>query len=220
MAEYHAMAGTENIVEVADRAGFSAHTLWNLPQNQELKERRKYMNLLAPGDVLYIPDLQPFTKNCAMDSRHIFRRKGIPAIFRLRIMTDGVPKANMRYTLTVGHTDLSGVTDADGVLEQHVPPDASDAQLLMEDRSIYCIQFGGLNPASETTGVQTRLNNLGFTCGDVTGIWNDATTLALRRFQARVALPETGKLDPATAQKLQEIHDMSAEFRQDLADGE
>lgn len=62
-------------------------------------------------------------------------------------------------------------------------------------------------------GVQQRLNNLGYNAGPVTGVMNDATRAALRRFQARCNV--TGEVDssgkpipgPQTLEWLEKIHD-------------
>lgn len=207
MPNDHEISVGENIFEIAVRTGFSAETLWDLPQNRELAGLRLHMNVLLPGDVLFIPDLTPYSRSCAMDQRHVFRRKGIPPKLRLQLLEEGVPKANMKFSLTVDGATLTGVTDAEGTLEAFVPADAAGAELLLEDQSIYYLQFGGLNPLNEISGVQNRLNNLGFDCGTPTGEWNPETSAALRYFQARVRLPETGELDARTREQLYQVHD-------------
>jgi hypothetical protein len=213
MPHDHEISVGENIFEIAARTGFSAEYLWDLPQNKKLADLRIHMNVLLPGDVLHIPDPTPFSRSCAMHQRHVFRRKGIPPKLRLQLLEEGEPKANMKFALTVDGLTLTGVTDAHGNLEAFVPADAVDGELLLGDQSIYHLQFGELNPPNEIAGVQTRLNNLGFDCGKPTGEWNPETAAALRYFQGRVNLPETGELDDATRRKLYAVHDGAETLR-------
>ena len=47
---------------IADQYGFDPEEVWNDDKNKTLKEKRKSPNILAPGDVLFIPDVcQEFT---------------------------------------------------------------------------------------------------------------------------------------------------------------
>ena len=206
MPHDHEISVGENIFEIAARTGFSAEYLWDLPQNKKLADLRIHMNVLLPGDILHIPDPPPFSRSCAMHQRHVFRRKGIPPKLRLQMLEEGIPKANMKFSLTVNGVTLTGVTDAEGTLEAFVPADAVDGELLLEDQSIYQLQFGELNPPNEITGIQNRLNNLGFDCGTPTGEWNAETSAALLYFQASVSLPETGELDDATPAEVEAAH--------------
>jgi peptidoglycan hydrolase-like protein with peptidoglycan-binding domain len=59
---------------------------------------------------------------------------------------------------------------------------------------------------AETSGVQQRLNNLGFNAGSEDGEMNDATRKALAAFQKAAKLPETGEADAATLGKLASLH--------------
>ena len=159
--------------------------------------------------------------SCAIDRRHVFRRKGIPALFRLEVLEEGIPKANMKYTLTVNGVDLIGVTDGEGVLQQYLPPNTRHGELLMEDLTIIRLAFGDLNPSNEIVGVQNRLNNLGFSCGEggASGELDDGTRNALRLFQARMKLPQSGEADARTIQKLEEVHDLTGTLRRDPSHG-
>ncbi len=70
----------------------------------------------------------------------------------------------------------------------------------------YNLKFGEMDPLTEISGVQGRLNNLGFPCGPIDGILGLRTCQALKRFQSREDLPITGRPDDATLQKLKEVH--------------
>ena len=129
---------------------------------------------------------------CATDRRHRFRRKGIPAMFRLRLFDEDKPLASKKYILVVDGTEYEEVTDAEGRLHHHLPPDATTCQLLLEGSIIVNLHFSTLDPVREITGVQNRLINLGFYAGPADGELNDATRLAIRLLQAHFKLDETG----------------------------
>jgi N-acetylmuramoyl-L-alanine amidase len=214
------MALRETLIELADEEGFWAQTIWKHAENQDLRKRRKYLNVLAEGDVVYIPDKEEYKKDCATDQRHVFRRKGIPALFRLQVLVEGKPKSNLKYVLTIQGEDKYGVLDGEGTLEEHVPTNVQYGELLLEDGTMVQLEFGALEPADEITGVQNRLNNLGFSCGSAEpGVLDSRTRDALRQFQARNNLKQTGDLDEATRKKLEDIHDMTGAFPKEPPSG-
>lgn len=77
------------------------------------------------------------------------------------------------------------------------------------------LDIGGLDPSHDddsggavATGVQARLRNLGFDCGDVDGDLGPDTTAALKRFQSKVMKQDSpsGEADANTCGKLREEH--------------
>jgi peptidoglycan hydrolase-like protein with peptidoglycan-binding domain len=77
---------------------------------------------------------------------------------------------------------------------------------LQGGQEIIPIKLGNLNPIDEISGVKQRLNNLGFRCGGEDNQWNDQAKSALKEFQSKHKLPESGELDAATKSKLQALH--------------
>ncbi len=80
------------ISSIAHEHGFFWETIWNHPQNAELKSKRKDPNILQEGDVAHIPDLTLKQETRATDKRHKFVRKGAPAKLRFRIMEEPLPE--------------------------------------------------------------------------------------------------------------------------------
>lgn len=193
---------------MAEKYGFFAGTLWDHPSNAALRARRKYMNVLAPGDVLAIPDLETKTVECSTGHVHTFRRRGIPALLRLRFLRDDKPRANVPYRLVVGGAEQRGLTDAEGVLEAFVAPGAREGALILDDDEdeVVALRFGELDPIDSVTGIQARLQNLGFPC-DTTGELDAPTRAALSLFQSTFDLERTGEPDDATQAKLFALHD-------------
>lgn len=203
----------DSVISLSEEYGFFANTIWNDPDNAELKKKRNDMNILMPGDVVVIRDKRLKEVDKPTTKQHVFRRKGIPALYRLQVFDVEKPRANQKYRLTVDGQLYEGRTDAHGVLQQYIPANSRDGELIIgPDEFRALLQFGYLDPINELTGVQKRLNNIGYDCGEANGELTDQTKTALRDFQRRFDLPLTGEPDAATVEKLQAIHDYPNEF--------
>lgn len=204
----HTVQQGESIVSLADRYGHFADTIWNHGDNAALKEKRGDMSILAPGDVVVIPDKRKKEVSKADKEHHRFKRKGVPAVFRVQVFDVEEPRANQEYRLVVDGKVYTGTTDAEGVLEQFVDPMARSARLVIgAEEQEYLFDLGHLNPIEELSGVQQRLNNLGYDCSEANGQMGERTAAALRAFQGRYGLKVTGEADQATRDKLVELND-------------
>lgn len=213
MPTKHTVGEGECISSIAEKYGFFPKIVWDDPANASLKKERGDMNLLVPGDVVNVPDKKTKEVDCGLDKTHKFRKKGVPAIFRMQVFDGESPRANQHYTLAVGDQQFFGSTDGEGVLEANVSPTATDGYLVIgPDQYEVEIKIGYLRPVSETVGVQQRLNNLGYDCGPEDGKETDLLAEAVSDFQARFSLPVTGKIDTTTCAKLEEIHDDPNEY--------
>jgi N-acetyl-anhydromuramyl-L-alanine amidase AmpD len=102
---------------------------------------------------------------------------------------------------------LSGTTDSEGRLEHSIPPNAKKGKLFFgKKREEYILNLGHMDPLNELIGVQKRLNNLGFQCGSAYGVFGTQTKDALKAFQKKHHLTESGEVDDATKNKLNEIY--------------
>ena len=183
---------------IAERFGFFPVDLWNLSENAELKQKRKDPNVLYPGDSVFVPELRPKEASCGTDQRHTFRKKGVPAKLKLRLMDDDQPRATIPYQLEIDGQWLSGTTDRDGYLEHPIPPSARRGKLLAGEgptKDVYELQFGTLDPIETEEGVRGRLTNLGYAGANLSE--------ALKAFQQRAGLPVTGEIDNAMRTRLQ-----------------
>lgn len=159
----HEVQDGESLPSIAERAGHFWATLWDDPANAELRRLRKNPNVLARGDVVHVPSLRAGEARVAPGLRHVFKRRGVPSIFRLRLLKGGRPRLGVRYVLTVeGAPERVGETDEHGVLEEYVPPQARRARLRFEgEPAVYALTIGGLRPADGPDGLRQRLVNLG-----------------------------------------------------------
>ena len=204
MPQYTVKQG-DCISSIADRNGLFWEQLWNHPSNASLKASRKDPNVLRPGDVVYVPDKREKTETGATDQLHRFRKKGVPAKLRLRLLDEDEPLANQHYTLEIDGQTFSGTTDSDGRIEQSIPPSAKQGKLVVGDRrDEYALDLGHIDPISEVSGVQERLNNLGYDCGAPDGVLGPRTRTAIREFQKAMGLRETGETDDQTRRRLEQ----------------
>jgi hypothetical protein len=151
---------------------------------------------------------------------------------------NGNPIRKFKYTLKVGGRTVEGTHDKSsmddarqGVIREKIQPNDTNGELILEYElapsqegqaptqvvSRFHLSIGKLNPINEPaapddkclTGVQARLNNLGYHCGRVDGILNNATKSALRAFQKDhdVQGATEGEPDAATQAKLEQIAD-------------
>ena len=210
MPEYIVKHG-DCIEKIAEKFGFFWETLWDDPHNAELKKKREDPNVMFPRDVVFVPEKRVKEESKATEQQHRFRKKGVPSMLRLCLLEDDEPRANEPYILKVDAELFSGTTDAQGKIKHSIPPSARQGKLIVEHpdeehREEYTLDLGGLDPISELTGVQARLNNLSFDCGEVDGKMGPRTRAALKRFQEKHDLPATGQLDEETREKLRKVH--------------
>lgn len=206
MPEQHTVQPGECIDSMAFEAGMTPKKIWNAPENEELRRARDGPNVLAPGDVVTIPDKTPRLEPAETEKRHRYRSVCWRVKLRVRILDQGEPRAGEKYTLLVGEQKLTGTTDDDGVVEQMVPAWEKRAVLRLGEAEDYMLHIGELDPLAKATGVQARLNNLGYGPLEVTGQAGDRTRGALRQFQGAHGLPVTGEADQATIDELEKAH--------------
>lgn len=205
MGTEHVVRQGECISSIAEEYGLMPEAIWNDGANAELKAKRKDPNVLHPGDRLVIREKVIKEASKATEKRHRFVRKGTPAKLRLRFLCDDQPIANEPYELDLGNRVISGKTKPDGWLEEAIPPGLTHGSILIGKRR-FPLSLGHVDPATEVTGAQTRLRNLGYYAGAVGGDLDEETGNALRAFQKKMGIPETGKLDPGTQSKLLSEH--------------
>lgn len=169
----HKVAQGDCMLSIAAKFGIPWETIWKDAANDALRNKRKHPTILFPGDVVQIPEVSAKEAEKATDAKHKFRRKAAPAKLRMRLMEAGKPLANTKYTIsTDGPTNvfIEATTDGNGKLEQDIDPRATVARLRIGDKPVeHELKLGWLDPIDTTSGLQARLNNLGFDCGDVDG---------------------------------------------------
>jgi N-acetylmuramoyl-L-alanine amidase len=210
----HVVRPGECLTVIARQYGFLDYrTVYEHPDNQDLRKKRPDPNILFPGDVVAIPQRKEKSVSVSTGQSHRFRVLVPKKELQLKLLDDeGKPIANEPYVLEVdGEPPLEGKqTDGEGVLKERVPLSRGGATLTLRGRELR-LRFGGLNPlrdcpSNDVSGVQGRLQNLGYNPGPVSGVLGERTRIAIAIFQSDEGLEMTGEPDEKTVSKLEEVY--------------
>lgn len=211
MPKIHKVIAGECLSSIGFENGFFPDTLWELAENEPLRQKRESPNILSEGDEVYIPDREIKMAAAAMNRRHRFRRKGVPEILQIRFLDErSQPRQGLIYELKIENLLLKGETDENGWLKEWIPPEAMKAALRITDVTgetpvveEYELKLGRLNPADTSLGVRFRLEHLGIDCGKTEEDFSNAVSSFQSRYED---LDVTGKADEKTIAKLKELH--------------
>ena len=205
MSKIHTVEPGQYMETIAEKFGFRDYRIiYDDANNQDFKTKRPNPHILYPGDSVFIPDRDPSQEPADTDKKHKFVLKKQKIKLILYIRRNGKPFANQAYRLKVGSQTINSKTGPDGLIQHEVPIGEPLGILTFTGRPSYTrkLNLGFLHPITKTSGVQMRLNNLGFGCGTPGKHDTDASTLALRAFQKKYQLTETGRANKHTTEKL------------------
>lgn len=191
--------------KLATQLRFDAKAVWNDGANAELRAKRK-PDQLHPGDVLHIPDTPPrgIPLDCGTLNQYEARVPRVP--LHLEFETDGKPNANEACVVEGLGDPLELKTGGDGRLSLSVPVTVRELTVRFVERNVaYPVRIGDMDPIDEPSGVTKRLVHLGYLV-DEPDSDPDVVADAVRRFQRRQGLPETGAMDDATKGALVKAH--------------
>ena len=218
MTTYHTVVQGEYLSGIAAKYGFSTFkSIWDHPQNAELKKKRQNPNVIFPGDRLFIPDRVQKLAVVGTSLQHQFVLKAEKLKLRLALEgLHGKPIANAKCDLTIDGQTFPVTTDDQGKFEQDIKRGAQGGSLTVKgaqtpiDGMVIPVKIGHLDPVDEVAGQQARLNNLGYFAGPFEGSSaeeNKALFLsAVEEFQCDHGLLVDGKCGPATQAKLKQVH--------------
>lgn len=205
MAINHQVKQGDSIASIAFDNGFSPETLWNEPNNSELRAKRQDRNILLPGDVVFVPDKRVKEVREATDQVYKYKLKNTPEKLRLQLLKEGKPRPSEAYELEIDELRFNGSTDGEGRIEQSIPPNSKSGRLkLREGEEVYELSIGHLDPLNEISGVQGRLRHLGYYFGPIDGTVSTEFEHALQLFQAAAGFEPSGDLDARTRDALRE----------------
>lgn len=204
----------DHLTRIARAHGFSDYrTIWDHPDNAELKKKRQNPNILYPGDVVSIPDSKDTkTVQGSTEKKHTFEKKGKPLVLRLELRHwNNKPLANTQCEIEMEGASFSLPTDANGRIEMEIPPEAECGKLRVKDSPYPEVPFkiGHLDPIEEITGWKARLNNLGYYAGPVDDQETAQLLSAIEEFQIdffKSMSQVDGKCGTNTQAKLKEAH--------------
>jgi len=198
------------VASIAFAAGHFWQTIWEHPDNAELREARKNPWILREGDRLLIPDLRRKQVAVVTDATHRFKRRGVPERLRLRFGSPSFPRRGVPYVLLINGQRHEGVLDEQGELSHFLAPNATRAELTLappeQPPERYVLGLRNLDPIDTIRGLQMRLRNLQFYRGQIDGELGPETLGAVRAFQTSAELELTREPDDATRSALVEAH--------------
>jgi len=214
MAGYHIVDQGDHLSSIAKQYGFSDyHTIWNHPNNAQLKQERQNPNVVFPGDRVFIPDRELREESRGTDQRHRFVRHEWP--LRLRLVLEDLyekPIAHAKCILTVDGDNRTVTTTAEGKIDEQIALDAHEAALIIQDpqtpfsETRIEIKIGNLNPVEKISGQEARLDNLGYFAGHAGKPDDLAFRSAVEEFQCDHGLQVDGVCGPKTQARLKTVH--------------
>src|SRR5215470_16606672 len=97
MAKTITIQNGDCLINTCDQEGMSWENVWNHPQNQELKSKRKNPNILKKGDRLYIPDKQYKEDPAQTEARHSYKVKIKKVKFTVTLLDLGKPRSDEKW---------------------------------------------------------------------------------------------------------------------------
>lgn len=203
----------DHLAKLAFLLGFSADEVWNDPKNAELKAARPDPDLLAPGDVLYIPDASPENMAVQGGTSNDYAASVPEVTIHLVFSDSNAPLAGEVCVIEgVGEPELA-TTDDGGKLTITAPITLREIRVTLPARDLaYAVRVGDLDPIAELSGVRQRLQHLGFegyepwTRNEGADIETDEGRRAIAAFQRASGLSETGEADDDTRSALVAAH--------------
>lgn len=211
-ADYTVKQG-DHIAKIAAKYGFADYlTIWDHPDNAELKQLRKNPNILLPGDILHIPDKQQKQVSCKTSQLYSFKVSSKK--IKIRIILKNLN--NKLITDTPCELQIDGKTynltsDSNGLIEQEISSIAEEGTLTVKESDSTSelkipVKMGHLDPVEEATGQQSRLNNLGYYAGEIGKIDELELKSAIEEFQCDNGLTVNGVCEQKTQAKLIELY--------------
>ncbi|MEM1433475.1 MAG: peptidoglycan-binding domain-containing protein [Pseudomonadota bacterium] len=186
----HKVKQGECISSIAFKGGLLPDDLWNHPENAELKKQRKDPNVLATGDLVFVPEKEPAERSVGAGQRHRFRRKAVPEMLRI-VLEDsrGEPRADVAYSVDVDGTVVEGITATDGLVEVAIQPDAVECNLYIEPEE---------EPVAEGVGqfALLRDDGSGYDFFDASSVEDDAAAEDDEAPMTEHYVFKLGELDP------------------------
>lgn len=224
----HVLEAGECLESLARRHGFKdGKTIYDGPDNADLRKKRAAPADVMPGDTVVIPDRKK--RDIAINKGKVNRFKiHLPeAMLRVHVCDEaGQPLAGKPYELTIYDDTVEGKTTSDGAVEAPVSLNVKAAKLVVYDsaakdgaRWVWSLKIANLDAPETRAGAWQRLANLGYwspgeapeqtnsSAGALSDeSWVDPLALAIRAFQHDEQLDETGRIDDATRKRLVERH--------------
>ncbi len=194
----------------------SGMALYEHESNKAFRELRKNPNIIYPGDEINIPESKDFEIKIDTGRAHkIMAMRKKPDYFRLKIQdSEGQVWAGKRVCLKLARYEIDTEVGEDGLIEIELKSPIKESGKLdvyldpesPDPTHSFEVMVGYLDPIDTVSGLQARLNQLGFDAGVVDGISGQQTKTATKAFQSANELDVDGIAGPKTRAKLEEVY--------------
>lgn len=195
----------DHLDRLALELGFDRAAVWGDAANKDLRAVRPDPNLLAPGDVVQVPEAPRSSAPLRLGDANTYAAQVPEAPLRLRLdtLTRGRTLAcRVEGALAPTPTEVA----ADGALSLRVSLLAREVTVTLPALGVrLAVCVGHLDPLAEPSGVAHRLANLGYASADTPATEagrRAALAVAITRFQRDRGLPESGAADDETLARL------------------
>lgn len=212
MARDHVIAAGDHVVRLAYTHGHATvDAVWQHPANAELRASRPDPGVLAPSDVVHVPDAPPrVVEGLSTRREHtIVVELPLPTLRLVLLRPGNIPYAAHPCTAGFDEAQLRATADAEGMLSLELGPFTSSVALAF-DRQAIELAIAHLEPVDGTRGWHARLGNLGYQPGPLRG--DDelrdpyAARSAIEEFQCDHGLVVDGEMGPKTRAALVLAH--------------
>jgi hypothetical protein len=200
---------------LAVKMGFNADAVWMHESNRKLRETRSNRELLAPGDIVYVPTDEA-SPGLPLATGTSNRFKAVVPQFpvQLLVRSDHGPIANEPYIVEGASDDRERVTGKDGLVSFDVSPNVHEVRLVFPRVHVYyTLHVGGLDPVETRAGQCARLSQLGYLSPTSTpgmhpahNVDDDTLARAIAEFQRAHGLEVNGCPDAGTLSALASEH--------------
>ena len=198
----------ESVSELAYRRGTTTQEVWNHAKNTKLKGERDNPEVLAPGDLLWLPAAgKPTQLELATGANNRFQIEVPKASVTVHLRdSDDQPMSGVDYVVDDGAGEgKPGTTDGNGKVTIQVPVLARQVRIVLSETHVVIpVLVGGISPLATSSGAFSRLCNLGYYQMGTRSDQEEANhrQIALMTFQEDYELTITGELDETTVAKL------------------
>jgi hypothetical protein len=160
----YVVRGGDYLTAIAHSRGLKPDDIWQHPANASLRKNRPNPEILAPGDLLFIPvveckwlSVSPGTSNQYVVT--------VPLVEVHVVLhgPNGKPLTGQRVDLVPDLGAQSPMTDGDGLLKVKVPVTLRRLTVKIHDSKLkFEIRIGALDPHDTSSGTLSRLRQLGY----------------------------------------------------------
>lgn len=211
MARDHVIVAGDHVVRLAYTHGHATvDAVWQHPANAELRAARPDPGVLAPADVVHVPDApaRVFEGLSTRREHTLVVELPLPMLRLVLLRPGGIPYAAHPCTAELDDTHARVETDAEGALALELGPLTSTVALAF-DRQALDLAIAHLQPVETTPGWHARLENLGYAPGPLRGdtpVDPYAVRSAIEELQCDHGLVVDGVIGPETRAALLAAH--------------